>query len=159
MPATLLLLRLIHILFGAFWVGTLIFFAVFLEPTVRSLGPDAGKFMAALAGRKFPVYVLSSGILTVLSGIALFGIDSDGFRSAWMITRTSTALQVGGGAAILALLIGATFVRPTFQKLTAPGGAQLPEAPALRERLKIAGRVVASLLTISVICMAVARYL
>ena len=44
------LLRFVHIFSAIFWVGTTLFLVLFLEPTVRSLGPDGGKFMQRLLG-------------------------------------------------------------------------------------------------------------
>jgi hypothetical protein len=53
MSLLVITLRLLHIVLGAFWVGTLIFFALFLIPSVRDAGPDGAKVMAALQRRRF----------------------------------------------------------------------------------------------------------
>ena len=37
-------LRFVHIAAAIFWVGTSLFMLFFLEPTIRSLGADGGKF-------------------------------------------------------------------------------------------------------------------
>ena len=38
-------LRIAHIVTGAFWVGTVIFLAAFLLPSLRAAGPAAGPVM------------------------------------------------------------------------------------------------------------------
>lgn len=154
-----ILLRVLHILSGIIWTGGIVFLAVFLEPTVRTIGPDAGKVMAEMGRRKFSLYMLAAGLVTVLAGIGLLVMDRMQFGSSWMQTRSATAYQFGAAMAIIAIIIGGSFTRPAVEKLMAPGGAQRPDAPALRARLKTGGRVVAALLTIAAASMAVARYL
>ena len=39
MHALQLVLRLVHIVFGVFWVGAAFFLAMFLEPSIRAAGP------------------------------------------------------------------------------------------------------------------------
>ncbi len=41
-------LRFVHIAAAIFWVGTSVFMLFFLEPTIRSLGAEGGKFMQRL---------------------------------------------------------------------------------------------------------------
>ena len=45
----LVALRLIHIVAGSFWVGAALMLAVFVEPTVRAVGPAGGQFMQKLS--------------------------------------------------------------------------------------------------------------
>jgi uncharacterized membrane protein len=163
----MILLRITHILIGVFWAGSAIYLALFLEPSVRAAGPAGGQVMRQLINRNFSQYAAGAAIITVLSGVALFWIDSDHFRSMlWIQTRSSTAYQVGGGSAIIALIIGLTMMRPTVAKIVALIAAAAPGTPPdpavmapLQERMKLAGSLVAALVTIAVICMAMARYI
>ena len=41
----MIILRLIHILAGIFWVGTAFFFVLFFEPTLKTSGPAGGTVM------------------------------------------------------------------------------------------------------------------
>ena len=75
----LLLVRLIHIVIGVFWAGTIIFNAWLLAPTLRDLGPEGGKVMGGLAKRGMLTILPVSGILTILSGIWLYWHASVGF--------------------------------------------------------------------------------
>ncbi len=78
-------LRLIHILAGVLWVGATVFIAVFLMPSLRAVGPAAGPVMEQVARvRRLPIWMMSATILTILSGLTLYGLDSAGFHSAWM---------------------------------------------------------------------------
>ena len=48
-----LLARLLHVLSGAIWVGTVTFTSFFLMPAMMEAGPDAAKVMAGLQRRRF----------------------------------------------------------------------------------------------------------
>ena len=84
-PLTIQALRIVHILVSAMWVGTVLFVASFLLPAAKAIGPAGAAMMQELMiARRLPTYILSSGLLTVLSGLALYWNDSAGFSSAWM---------------------------------------------------------------------------
>lgn len=167
----LILLRLIHIVGGVFWAGTLLFFALFLEPSVREAGPDGAKVMQALMRRKYMIVMPIVAAITMLAGVGLLEQVSGGFHPEWMGSRTGITLSLGAALAIVAFLIGVFFVRPAAvrlgtllpQLMQSPAGpardALMAEAEPLRTRLRLGGRVVAALLAATAIAMAVARYL
>jgi uncharacterized membrane protein len=167
----LILLRLIHIAGGVFWAGTMLFAAVFLEPSVREAGPDGAKVMLGLMRRKYMVVMPVVAALTILAGVGLLEQVSGGFHPDWMSSPTGIPLSLGAAIAVLAFLIGIFFVRPAAMRLAvlmpqmmqSPEGqareALMAEAQALRTRLRRGGRVVAALLGVTTITMAVARYL
>lgn len=166
----LILLRLIHIAGGVFWAGTMLFAAVFLEPSVREAGPDGAKVMLGLMRRKYMVVMPIVAALTILAGVGLLEQVSGGFHPDWMSSPTGITLSLGAAIAILAFLIGIFFVRPAAMRLAvlmpqmmqSPEGqareALMAEAQGLRTRLRRGGRVVAALLGVTTIAMAVARY-
>ncbi len=166
----LILLRLIHIIGGVFWVGTLLFFAIFLEPSIREAGPDGAKVMQGLMRRKYLNVMPIVAALTILAGLGLLEQVSAGFHPDWMSSPTGITLSLGTGFAILAFLIGVFLVRPAAVRLAAlmpqvaqsPDGsardALLAQAQSLRTRLRRGGRWVAALLAVTTITMAVARY-
>ncbi len=166
----LILLRLTHVLFGVFWAGTAMFNAIFLIPAVRALGPAGGQVMQEIAGkRKLPVYFLVAGVLTVLSGFALFWHDSAGFSNGFMRSAGGMTFGAGGVLALIAVLIGIFVVTPAAMRLTKLGAAiaaggkpptpeQAAEVQGLQIRLGMMAMLAAGLLTITTICMAVARY-
>ena len=167
----LILLRLIHVLFGVFWAGTAMFNAIFLIPAVRALGPAGGPVMQEIAGkRKLPVYFLVAGLLTVLSGFGLYWHDSQGFSNGFMRSGGGMTFGIGGVLAIITLLFGLFVVTPLAIRASAIGGAiaasgkpptpeQGAEMKGLQMKLgKMAG-LAAALLTLTTIAMAVARYI
>jgi hypothetical protein len=165
-----LILRLFHIGAGVFWVGSVLFVARFLLPSVTALGPAAGPVMDQLNRvRRVPQALLGAGFVTVLSGFGLMWIDSLGFRGPWMASPTGRVFGAGAGFALIGLIIGFTVNRPTAQRLGALGAAiQAGGAPptaeqtatmrALQARLGSATRAVAVLLVLATAAMALARY-
>lgn len=166
----IIVLRLLHVVLGVFWAGTLIFFATYLVPSVREAGPDGAKVMAAIQRRRFLDVMPVVALLTIVSGIWLYWRMSGG-SELWMRTATGTALGLGGLLAIVAFAVGVGIMRPATLKAGAmvrslgdlPEGAGreavMAEVGRLRLRGVKAGRAVAVLLFITAGLMAVARYL
>jgi uncharacterized membrane protein len=166
----LILFRIIHVLFGVFWVGTAIFNAVFLIPTVRALGPAGGAVMQEIAEkRKLPIYFFISGILTVLSGFGLYWYDSAGFTNEFMRSAGGMTFGFGGLLALITLLLGIFVITPAAIRASKLGAAmaaakkppaleQAAEMQRLQAKLGKMGGVAAGLLTLTTIAMAVARY-
>ncbi len=61
MHAVMIALRLLHILLGVFWAGTLFFIVTFLEPSVRAAGPEGG--LAAIVAFVVGVFVMRAAAL------------------------------------------------------------------------------------------------
>jgi hypothetical protein len=168
---TMVILRLIHVLGGVFWAGSMIFVAALLEPSIRENGPDGGKVQASLMRRGLLTIMPIVAILVILSGFELLRRVSGGFSPEWFASPTGRALSLGMASALVAFLFGILVMRPAATKLATLGQAagQLPAGAerestmaridALRGRMRLGGRIVASLLAISVVTMAVARYL
>ncbi len=171
MDTYMVVLRVVHILAGVFWVGAALTALLFIQPTARELGPAAGPFMMHLAGRKRLIdYVLSAAGLTVLAGLLMYwrvtgGLDLDVIGSAYGISLT-----IGALCAIAALAIGGSIVRPGImatlaigREVAASGGAPTPEQAAqmqaIQRRSIAAGKAIVPLLIVAVIGMAAARYL
>src|SRR6476469_9770961 len=166
----MLILRLIHILFGVFWAGTAMFNAVFLIPAVRALGPAGGPVMQEIAGkRKLPVYFLVAGLLTVLSGFGLYWHDSQGFTNGFMRSAGGMTFGIGAVFALIAVVLGIFVVTPAAMRtgklaaaIAAGGKPPTPEQAAEMQQLQATlgkmALVAASLLTLTTIAMAVARY-
>src|SRR5215204_6573129 len=140
----LILFRIIHVLAGVFWVGTAVFTAAFLVPTVRAIGPAGGPVMQQLAQvRKLPLYLMAAMILTLLSGIGLYSRASGGFSNGWMQSGPGMTFGIGGALALVAGLIGMFVVAPTTKRAGAlaaaiQGGGKppSPEQQAEMQRLQ-----------------------
>ena len=151
----LLLARLVHIVVGVFWAGTIFFNAWLLAPALKESGPEGGKVMGALMRRGMTTILPIAGILVILSGFWLYWHASVGFDSAYMRSRPGMVYGLGMIAALLAFLIGVVVVRPAMAKLPAASPA---DAAALRARAATFSALVALLVGITVIAMAVGRY-
>jgi uncharacterized membrane protein len=164
----LLTMRLLHILAGVVWVGTVVFTSVFLLPAARNAGPEGAKIIGAL-GRRVSIVLPYVAWVNILAGLWLFWRLSGGFQPAFMRSGTGVTFSLGGAAAIAALAIGIVVARPAMMQSGAlvERAAQAPaaerealqaEAQRLRVRGGAAAQVVTLLLVLAVAAMALARY-
>jgi len=165
-----LILRLIHIGAGAFWVGAVFTTVFFLQPTALAVGPDAGRFQAHLIRRRrFALVVLSAAATTVIAGIWLLWIATDGLDPELALATSQLGFTLGGLVAIATFAFGALYVYPRTVRVAAIVAGFLAESRPptsdeqallgrLRGDLTRAGWVVLSGLAIAVAAMATARY-
>lgn len=163
MDSMLIIVRLLHVISGVFWAGTMMFVAFFLFPSIRDAGPEGGKVVAQLTRRRFTEIVPVIAIIAILSGLWLYWRASQGFQQPYMGSMAGMTYGTGGAAAILSLLIGLTIVRPSMKRAAelAAGGpdeTRMAEIQKLRKRAGTGGQVVAVLLLVAVAAMAVGRY-
>lgn len=129
----LLVLRLIHIGAAAFWVGSVFAFFLFVQPAAVAVGPDATKFTYQLLHHKrFGVVILAAAVVTVLAGIWLLVITSNGLDPDLLFDASRLGFTVGGVAAILTLGIGGLYVFPRTQTVERTIGRLLAEGRAPR---------------------------
>lgn len=168
MDVLVLLARLIHIVGGAFWVGSSLLVAFFVEPAVRAAGPEGSRFMQRLGGGPMSRYLTVASIATILAGLFLYWHDS-GFLLRWILTGPGIAFTLGALAGISGLMIGAGITGPTINQLSALGrqvqAAGKPPTPdqqaelgRLGRRLSQASRWTAIAVTVAIMFMATARY-
>jgi len=157
-----ILLRVIHVVFGAVWVGMALSSAVFVLPILGLTGPDAGRIMGRLQSRVWVLPVIAT--LTILSGVWLFW--RRGYMGPAGGTQPAMALGAGGVLGIVAYIIGATVISRSMAKATSLGAQIDSAAPAekaaivaqigaLRQRAISATRLVAVLLVVTVLLMAI----
>ena len=166
----IIVLRLVHILGGVFWVGSGLFSAFYLNPALAKVGPAAGAVMVDMTRRRLFVVMPIIALLTILSGLRLMWIMSTGFSAAYFASAFGATYAAAGGAAILAFLLGIFVMRPTGTRIGAIGAALAgpadgnersllgAEMAALQRRSAWANRVNAVLLLLAAAGMAVARY-
>ena len=166
----LLVLRIVHVLGGIFWLGSGLFTSFFLIPALGSLGPKAaGPVMGALQQRRLFTVLPVVAILTIVSGVRLLHIASAGFAPAYFDSRTGQTLLWSGVAAVIAFLLSLVVSRPAAIRLgqLSASLATIPEAERagrsseierLRRRSSIASTVAMVLLVAAAVGMAVARY-
>lgn len=165
-----LILRLIHIGAGAFWVGAVFTNVLFLQPTAMALGPEGGRFQFHLARhRRFSTVILLSAATTVVAGIALLWLTSSGLDPALLFDKSRLGFTVGGIVAILTFAVGSLYVYPRTERVVrimgtamAESRGPLPDEQAqlgrLRRELLMAGWVTVAGLALAVAAMATGRY-
>jgi hypothetical protein len=166
----ILILRLVHIVFGVFWVGSVLFATVMLMPSIRAAGPSGMATMGELVRRRMSLIMMGAAILTIGAGIWLMIILSGGAPGVWMRSGTGRAIGMGGGLAILALILGMAINAPTARRMGVIGAAvakrggpptpgEAAELERLESRMGIASVLIALMLLAATGAMAVARYL
>ena len=170
MHAEFLVLRLIHILSGIFWIGSGLFTFFFLSPALASTPAVMGQVMAGLQRRRvFLVQEIAAG-LVLLSGLRLLMIDSAGFSGSYFATGTGKTFAMAGVFAVFAAVFNFGMARPTMVRAGALAAslaassdtnekARLTrELDKLRKRGAIAGMLAVTFGILAASGMAVARY-
>jgi uncharacterized membrane protein len=166
----IIVLRLVHILSGAFWFGSVFTNFVFVQPAALALGPEGQRVMLhVLRNRRFLDDVLGAAVLTGIAGGILFLRDSGGLQPSFLFGAYGIGFTVGGVAGLLALLVFVFVGYPTTRRVVAIGSLLEAERrpPSLEEQallarsqrvLKPLGVVVLVLVGIAAAAMATARY-
>jgi uncharacterized membrane protein len=171
MDIYILVLRIIHIFGGVFWVGAAWMTAGFLLPTAEAIGSDAEKFMTYInVKRRYPTFIGIAAGFNMLAGFLLYWRDSAGLRLIWITTPTGLAETFGALCAIAGSALGFRLVAPLINEFARmghelhssgkpPSGDQLAKFQQVQKRLDRAERIVAGLLGLALLAMATARYL
>lgn len=169
MQTELLLLRIVHVVGGVFWVGAMAFNAFFLGPAMTAAGPAAGPVAVGLQRRKVFVAMPIVAILTILAGLRLMMITSSGFSRAYFARPSGMTYAIGAALALLAFLYGLVVTRPAMARVAAMSHAAASdettreriaaEVRAQQQRARSSTLVVTVLLVLAATAMAVARYL
>jgi uncharacterized membrane protein len=171
MNVYVVVLRLVHILSGVFWIGGAIVVSWFLLPAVQAAGPSVGgPLMQRFAGdRRAPSWLAGAAVLTVLAGLLLFWEVSGQLAGEWLSSPQGMTISLGAALGIVAAVIGVAIGGPTTKKVLALGGAiaasgqpptseQGAQMGALQKRSFNAIRWVSILGALAVACMAIAEY-
>lgn len=160
-------LRLIHIVAGVFWVGGVLMMTFFIGPTIGATAESGQKFVGHLMNNlKFSNRMAAAAGATIFAGFVLYWIDSDGFTSAWMTSGAGRGFGIGAAFALIGFVFGLLLGRTT--KAMAQLGAQIQGKPSSEQMTQLAtlrkqqvtySNLSAVTLILSVIFMAIARYL
>ncbi len=163
-----LTLRILHIVAGVFWAGAMFFMVSFLMPAFKDVGPDGARVSAALANRRLFVWMPVMALITIVAGFGLYGMRMAG--GGWAATMEARVLGVGALTATLAFILGLAVTRPAMMKADAlgrelaampaggPRDAAQATVNALRKRAMMGSRGIATLLLVTLVTMAIARY-
>jgi uncharacterized membrane protein len=163
----LLILRILHIGAGVYWVGSTLLLAFVITPALKATGGSGQKFVDYLITKKrFGTESAGAGGMAGIAGLLLYWHDSQGLTSAWMESSAGIGFAVGGVFGLIAFIFGIL----TDRKLKAMAGLreQLESAPSDEKSSQLQGlekqqttylNICAVTLTLSLWIMAVARYL
>lgn len=165
-----LIVRSVHVLLAATWIGTVAFLYLFLVRVLDDVGPAAGPVMVGMGRRGISALMASVGGLTVLTGIWLYWRFTAGFDPTASATMSARVFGAGGVAGILALIIGGAIVSRNGKKMSALAAAAagttdsaqrqvlLTQMAAAKGRAVLFGRIVLVLQVVALVCMAVGHY-
>jgi uncharacterized membrane protein len=171
MDAYMVVLRIVHILAGVFWVGSALVMFLFLQPAAGEVGPASAPLMMNLSQkRRLPDILLGSAGLTILAGLLMYWKVSNGFDTDWIGSTYGVVITIGSLCAIAAVVLGAAVIRPSMlavagigREVAASGAPPSPEQAAriqaLQARVRATGGVIVPLLVLAVMAMASAQYL
>jgi uncharacterized membrane protein len=165
--------RIVHILAGVFWVGSVFLLVMFVQPSAAAIAPAGAPFMTELLGKRRLIdRIIGLAVITIAAGLVLYWHDWHlvGSFGDWIGSHFGATLTVGMLAAIGALAIGLAVTRPNLVRFLAIGRqvaeSGAPPSPevaaemgAIQTRLRNAARASLVLLVVAVLAMSTARYL
>ena len=158
--------KLVHVLFGAFWFGGSLVGTFYLLAAARALGPAAGPVMKNVIGvRKLPVALNVAAGLTVLTGLAMYDRLSDHFRHPLLATPYERFLTFGATCGIIAVIVGGAVVGRAAGRLGAitskltgpPTPEQAAEIAGLQNRMHTGGMIAVILMVLALMGMALSH--
>jgi uncharacterized membrane protein len=170
MDSYMVILRIVHIFSGVFWVGSTFLLVGYIAPTVAATG-DAGRaFMSHFALKTgFSPAMAVTGTLTTIAGLVMYE-EIFGFRTNALNSGYGLAISIGALAGILALISGFVFQFYSITKMKAinreveasggpPSPDQITELGRHGERVALGGRIGIILMTIALLGMSTAEHL
>jgi hypothetical protein len=152
-------LRSVHIVTAALWLGSTALLVWFVMPATGNLAPE---MIARFARHKLPAFMASLGGTTVLSGLLLYW-HLTGLSAAGLGSHVGIVYGIGGAAGLAAAIIGGAVLGKSVAKIAelhaTSGGATSEAIELLKRRLAAGGRLVVALLLATVILMTVGHYI
>ncbi len=169
MDILMIVLRLIHIVAGVFWVGAAFMVVSFILPTANAAGPAGAQFMQQLLQRNFTRTVIIAGAWNVLAGALMYWRVSGGLQVGWITSPFGLTITLGALSALTALIYAGAVTAPAGAQIgrlgaeiqaggKPPTPEQMQQIGGLQAKLAQAARVNSALLGIAIIAMAIARY-
>ena len=166
----LIVLRFVHVVASVCWAGGGFVSFLFIEPTAKDLEPAGMEFLRHMAGkRRFNVFMIVNSTLTVLSGALLLWQDASGQWLDWLRTGPGMGFALGSLVGVVVYFVGMFGIGMPTGKLeqignevhksgNPPTPAQVAEMRRLEKTIYVNSRIDFTLVAISLILMATARY-
>jgi uncharacterized membrane protein len=170
MNTFIIILRIIHIFSGVFWVGVSFFNIGFLQPTVRATGTEGQTVMRHLTQKtRLLVTTYTAATLSLFSGLILYWIVS-GFRLSFLTSGYGLSLTTGSIAGFIAWIFAIVVIRGIFNRMQAigreiqvqggpPSPQQATEMQGLGARLGQVGQIGVVFMIIALLGMSAGQYL
>jgi len=170
MNILMIIMRVLHVLGGIFWVGFAMFNIAFLQPTIRATGLEGQKTLQYLMrNTRLMTTVYAAATLTMVTGMLQLGAISH-MHSSFMNSGWGLTITIGSVAGLIAWFIAIHLIRRIFnrmgivgQELQTQGDTADPalqsEMQALTAKLVSTGKIALVFMLISVVGMAAARYM
>ncbi len=165
---TLMVLRIVHVVFGIYIAGSYLFLVPILEPRLKRLGPAIqGPVMRALMPILTPINAISF-IIIIGTGMAMTFIMRSGALNTLFVTAWGWAIIVGFVVTIAAGVVGFGFLMTTGMRMDKLGRSIEGRAPTSEEgqqlqqlshRVETLSRVNLVLIVIALATMVASRYL
>jgi uncharacterized membrane protein len=168
----MLIFRLLHIVAGVLWVGSVFLFVGFIAPSADEVGPSAQPLLTAVVKkRKLGKIIVGLAVTNVVAGWVMWlrNMSLYGSLQDWVTSSFGLVLTIGGVLATTAAIIATIVVGPSVERLIDLGSeiAKSGEPPSAEQQQRIAqlggrlrtyGATVLALLLLTVVAMATARY-
>ncbi len=163
----LVVLRILHIGAGVFWVGSTLLLAVVINPAMKEAGGLGQKFVDYLITKKrFGTESAGAGGMAGIAGLLLYWRDSGGLTSPWMKSSVGISFTAGAVLGLIAFIFGILTDRKLKamaqlreQSESAPSDEQAAQLQLLGKQQTTYLNICAATLVLSLWIMAVARYI
>ncbi len=167
-----IVLRFLHIVSGALWVGSAFLFVAFIGPSAAEVGPSAGPLLSVVVKKRRAAKIITwLGMTAVTAGWVLWFLNlrDHGGLGDWVGSSFGLGITIGAVLATTTFFVGAYGVGKNVERLVdladaiaAAGGpptpAQQTEMARLQAALEKYGKLDLVLLLLAIGAMSTARY-
>jgi len=167
----LMIVRALHILLAALWLGTAVLLTVFLIPALRHVGMPGAPLIGRMAQRRLGHYITVLATLTVLTGLWLFWRVTNGMQADVMLSPPIMVLGIGVLSGLLAAGLGIGILGPSMKAMGMAMGAvsrlsdgeeregHMQRIEALHRHFALFSRLMVTLMVIALLCMTLSHVL
>lgn len=161
-----LVLRILHIGAGVFWVGSTLLLAMVISPALKATGESGQKFVDYLVKHhRFGTESAGAGGMAGIAGLLLYWRDSAGLTSEWMTSSAGIGYTVGAVLGLIAFVFGIlndrkmkAMMQLREQIQDSPTSEQASQLQALGKQQTMYLTICVVTITLSLWIMASARY-
>ncbi len=159
-------LRILHIVVGVFWGGTVLFSSFILIPRLRGLGPNIEQSVLKSLEKIMPVFAVC-GLITVGTGIAM-ALRMQGDIAAYFTTGWGLVMFIAFIVMVISLIDAFVFMAPAESRLAKmsrgiegrePTAKEAQQLEQLSRRIATYDRIHAVMVLIALIIMPISRFM